>query len=205
MNLEPDIKRILGNTSSSHNDSDSDQGLSVFNQLDMFDLDKELIELNQTHDSDHESRMSPTDEKIGSKRSRTRPTHVDYESSDGIEYTSQPYSTMRRRSTRSRTNKKIKTDADHMDFENDNNTNSSHQSNGIIKKKFSNKDAATKYRMKKLDEKDKLFDTKTILERQNEDVKKQIDHVQTEVDYLKNFLVQMLLTKGLLNNMKGFC
>lgn len=70
-------------------------------------------------------------------------------------------------------------------------------------KKESNKDAATRYRMKKISEKDQLFETRLFLEKQNDDVKKRIDHVQTEINYLKNLLVQMLLTKGILGNMNN--
>ena len=69
-------------------------------------------------------------------------------------------------------------------------------------KKESNKEAASRYRMKKLSEKDRLFEAKQELEKQNDDVKKKIDHVQTEINYLKNIIVQMLLTKGILNNLK---
>jgi len=68
-------------------------------------------------------------------------------------------------------------------------------------KKESNKEAASRYRTKKLSEKDSLFETKQHLEKQNDDVKKKIDHVQTEINYLKNIIVQMLMTKGILNNL----
>lgn len=70
-------------------------------------------------------------------------------------------------------------------------------------KKESNKEAASRYRMKKLSEKDRLFETKEYLEKQNDDVKKKIDHVQTEINYLKNIIVQMLLTKGVLSNLSS--
>lgn len=67
-------------------------------------------------------------------------------------------------------------------------------------KKESNKEAANRYRIKKLNEKDKLFETKQGLEKDNDQIKKRIELVQTEINYLKNLLVQMLLTKGVLNN-----
>ena len=67
-------------------------------------------------------------------------------------------------------------------------------------KKESNKEAATRYRLKKLSEKDKLFETRVKLEKDNDHVKKRIELVQTEISYLKNLLVQMLLTKGVLNS-----
>ena len=67
-------------------------------------------------------------------------------------------------------------------------------------KKESNKEAATRYRIKKIGEKDKLFDTRQILEKENGEVKRRIELVQTEINYLKCLLVQMLLTRGVLNN-----
>jgi len=65
-------------------------------------------------------------------------------------------------------------------------------------KKESNKEAATRYRLKKLSEKDTLFETRMHLEKENDNVKKKIELAQTEINYLKNILVQMLLTKGVL-------
>jgi hypothetical protein len=67
-------------------------------------------------------------------------------------------------------------------------------------KKESNKEAATRYRLKKLSEKDKLFETRIKLEKENDNVKKRIELVQTEISYLKTLLVQMLLTKGVINS-----
>ena len=67
-------------------------------------------------------------------------------------------------------------------------------------KKESNKEAATRYRLKKLSEKDRMFETRVKLEKDNDHVKKRIELVQTEINYLKNLLVQMLLTKGALNS-----
>lgn len=67
-------------------------------------------------------------------------------------------------------------------------------------KKESNKEAATRYRLKKLSEKERLFETRMLLENENSEVKRKIEITQTEINYLKNLLVQMLLTKGLLGN-----
>jgi len=65
-------------------------------------------------------------------------------------------------------------------------------------KKESNKEAATRYRLKKLTEKERLFETRMGMESENNDVKRKIEIAQTEINYLKNLLVQMLLTKGVL-------
>ena len=62
--------------------------------------------------------------------------------------------------------------------------------------KESNKEAATKYRLKKINERNQLFETSQYLERQNEHVKKQIEIVQTEINFLKTFLVQMIIGKN---------
>ena len=56
-----------------------------------------------------------------------------------------------------------------------------------------------RYRIKKMSEKDQLFETKVHLEKQNDDTQKKIEHVQTEINYLKNLLCQVLLTKGILS------
>jgi len=67
-------------------------------------------------------------------------------------------------------------------------------------KKECNKEAATRYRLKKLSEKEQLFETRIHLEKENDQVKKNIELVQTEINYLKNLLVQMILTKGIIDN-----
>lgn len=69
-------------------------------------------------------------------------------------------------------------------------------------KKDSNKEAANRYRLKKISEKDKLFETRFNLEKENDSVKRRIELVQTEINHLKNILVQMILTKSVLNNSK---
>jgi hypothetical protein len=65
-------------------------------------------------------------------------------------------------------------------------------------KKESNKEAATRYRLKKMSEKDRLFETKQNLEKENDQMKKKIELLKTEIYYLKHILVQLLFNKGLL-------
>jgi hypothetical protein len=67
-------------------------------------------------------------------------------------------------------------------------------------KKESNKEAATRYRLKKISEKDKLFETRFNLEKENDSKRRQIELVQTEINYLKTILVQFILTKSCLTN-----
>jgi hypothetical protein len=67
-------------------------------------------------------------------------------------------------------------------------------------KKEMNKEAATKYRLKKISEKDMLFEKRILLEKENGEMKKRIELAYTEINYLKNLLVQMLLTKGIIGN-----
>ena len=66
-------------------------------------------------------------------------------------------------------------------------------------KKESNKEAATRYRLKKISEKDKLFETRFNLEKENDSKRRQIELVQTEINYLKTILVQFILTKSCMN------
>ncbi len=67
-------------------------------------------------------------------------------------------------------------------------------------KKESNKEAATRYRLKKLTEKERLFQTRMCLENENNEVKRKIEMASTEINYLKSLLVQMLLTKGMIDS-----
>lgn len=67
-------------------------------------------------------------------------------------------------------------------------------------KKDANKEAATRYRLKKLSEKDRIFETRLKLENENSEVKRRCELVQTEINYLKNLLVQMLLVKGFIGD-----
>ncbi|RNA00492.1 cyclic AMP-dependent transcription factor ATF-4-like [Brachionus plicatilis] len=66
-------------------------------------------------------------------------------------------------------------------------------------KKESNKEAATRYRIKKSNERDSLFQTKVNLEKDNDKIRQRIELIQIEISYLKNMLVQTLLNKGVLN------
>ena len=45
-----------------------------------------------------------------------------------------------------------------------------------------------------------MFETRMILEKENDDVKRRCEIVHTEINYLKNLLVQMLLTKGIIGD-----
>lgn len=67
-------------------------------------------------------------------------------------------------------------------------------------KKDANKEAATRYRLKKLSEKDQIFETRMMLEKENEEVKRRCELVTTEINYLKNLLVQTMLTKGMIGD-----
>lgn len=67
-------------------------------------------------------------------------------------------------------------------------------------KKDANKEAATRYRLKKLSEKDQMFETRMMLEKENDEVKRRCELVNTEINYLKNLMVQMLLSKGVVND-----
>lgn len=65
--------------------------------------------------------------------------------------------------------------------------------------KKTNKQAALRYRLKKVNEKDKLFEAKDYLEKQNDNIKREIDHVKTEIDHLKTLIVQILMLKGIMS------
>lgn len=67
-------------------------------------------------------------------------------------------------------------------------------------KKRSNKEAALRYRQKKLKQKEELFRERDEFERENQDLKKKIDDIQIEINFVKNILVEMLLKKNLLSN-----
>lgn len=67
-------------------------------------------------------------------------------------------------------------------------------------KKDANKEAATRYRLKKLSEKDNIFETRMLMEKENDEIKRRCELVTTEINYLKSLLVQMLLTKGVMSD-----
>ena len=62
-------------------------------------------------------------------------------------------------------------------------------------KKQSNKEAAIRYRQKKIKERLDLFATRDNLKNENEDLKKKIQDIQLEISFVKNILVEMLLKK----------
>jgi hypothetical protein len=70
-------------------------------------------------------------------------------------------------------------------------------------KKDANKEAATRYRLKKLSEKDRMFEMRMGLEKENDEIKRRCELVVTEINYLKSLLVQMLLTKGVMSDKLG--
>jgi len=63
-------------------------------------------------------------------------------------------------------------------------------------KKESNKAAANRYRSKKQKEKDDLFTECQLYELKNVDLKKEIEDVQSEINCIKNLLVEALITKS---------
>jgi len=69
-------------------------------------------------------------------------------------------------------------------------------------KKQSNKEAAIRYRHKKTREKETLFHERDSFESENRELKKKIDDVQTEINFVKNILVEMLLKKNILSNLE---
>lgn len=129
-------------------------------------------------------------DNLSNDRNNSNKRKLNNESSDDL--LESPDIQHKRRSTRKRTIKSLTDECCSS-------SQSTSMANEGSVKKESNKEAATRYRLKKLNEKDQLFEAKTQLEKQNEDVRREIDHVQTEIDYLKVVLVQMLVTKGLLN------
>ena len=68
-------------------------------------------------------------------------------------------------------------------------------SDSCVNKRESNKAAANRYRLKKLKERDELFNECETYELKNIELKRKIDDVQTEINCIKNLLVEALLTK----------
>ena len=64
-----------------------------------------------------------------------------------------------------------------------------------VNKKQNNKEAAIRYRLKKVKEKFNLFATRDSFKNENEDLKKKIEDIQIEINFVKNILVEMLLKK----------
>lgn len=69
-----------------------------------------------------------------------------------------------------------------------------------VNKRESNKAAANRYRLKKQKEKDDLFIECEMHERRNMELKRDIDDIQTEINCIKNLLVEALLSKKKNNN-----
>lgn len=67
-------------------------------------------------------------------------------------------------------------------------------------KKQSNKEAAIRYRQKKQKEKENLFHTRSLLEKENQELKSKIEDIQVEINFVKNILVEMLFKKNLFSN-----
>jgi hypothetical protein len=65
-----------------------------------------------------------------------------------------------------------------------------------VDKKQSNKEAAIRYRQKKMKEKYDLFKTRDGLKSENEDLKKKIEDIQLEISLVKNILVELLIKKN---------
>lgn len=57
------------------------------------------------------------------------------------------------------------------------------------RKRVQNKDAATRYRVKKRSEQDVLFEQAEKAESENNELKKQLSSITTEIEYLKNLLI----------------
>lgn len=79
-------------------------------------------------------------------------------------------------------------------------SNSSGRSSGtggcVVKKRESNKQAAIRYRNKKLREKDQLFAECDELAKRNVYLKKRIDDVKTQIGFIKGLLVEALIAKN---------
>lgn len=64
-----------------------------------------------------------------------------------------------------------------------------------VDKRESNKAAATRYRNKKLKERDDLFTECDEYAKKNADLKSKIDDIQTEISFIKSLLVEALISK----------
>lgn len=63
------------------------------------------------------------------------------------------------------------------------------------RKRVQNKDAATRYRVKKRSEQEKLFDELQEKEKENTDLKEQMTSISKEIEYLKNLMLEVYKTK----------
>ena len=210
INTQKILNQLIKTSSLSNNNCDNNDTFEITNEQ----IDLLLKSSNLLNDSNYSSRSSSADEEISAKKPKRNCKKPKF--FDEIEDSTQD-------TTHSNNNNNCNNneDDDYSNFSSQsmvkrkvagsgrNSTknvtrgrtprrNNSVDSNDAYKKE-SNKEAATRYRIKKLSEKDQLFETKVHLERQNDDTKKKIDHVQTEINYLKNLLCQVLLTKGILS------
>jgi len=63
------------------------------------------------------------------------------------------------------------------------------------RKRVQNKDAATRYRVKKRDEQDILFKEAEKVEKENDKLKEQVAAISKEIEYLKNLMVEVYKNK----------
>lgn len=63
------------------------------------------------------------------------------------------------------------------------------------RKRVQNKDAATRYRVKKRSEQDQLFDEVEKHEKVNKTLKDQVASISKEIEYLKNLMIEVYKTK----------
>ncbi|XP_032228005.1 cyclic AMP-dependent transcription factor ATF-4 [Nematostella vectensis] len=63
------------------------------------------------------------------------------------------------------------------------------------RKRVQNKDAATRYRVKKKDEQSRLFDEAEKLEKENNELKDEVGSLSKEIEYLKNLMLEVYQTK----------
>jgi len=63
------------------------------------------------------------------------------------------------------------------------------------RKRVQNKDAATRYRVKKRSEQDLLFDAAEKAEKENNELKEQVASINKEIEYLKNLMIEVYKTK----------
>lgn len=63
------------------------------------------------------------------------------------------------------------------------------------RKRVQNKDAATRYRVKKRSEQDKLFEVAEGIEQENSKLKDQVASISKEIEYLKNLMLEVYKTK----------
>lgn len=63
------------------------------------------------------------------------------------------------------------------------------------RKRVQNKDAATRYRVKKRSEQELLYEEADKAEKENKDLKDQVASISKEIEYLKNLMIEVYKTK----------